>query len=662
MAEELFEIVARTVVEEEFRAQLLAGLAPALDGYDLTSEEKEALAKAASEPLDEFVPLQTIPRGRVPGADPYETAITQGGELSFEFGRSQGKGRVEKAHLVAALLRSLLQVVELEAGGRAVVPDGFRLREDASEAAPASLTRPGMSYQSLQSVRRRTPLIEMIARQLCSLLAAVELMREGQSLALEGFHLKDLADWSYPGDSPDAVLRYLTSSCRMSCRFCYQKGNPPALRQSKRRASKAEVLTRLRYFEEGRELFYQTVFDTDEMLTHPMALEALRRVRARSNALLALTSNGAPLDEAMVRELAALKPVTLAVSINCLEPSLRRGVLRDYDPQMRAVASLRLLAEYEIPFAATLVAWPGIPLEELAATARYADRNQAQMIRVNLPGYTKYFSRQSLFDHDAYWHEVARAVRRWRPGLKTPLLLSPSLYEDNAFGEDGNAVRLLGVVSNSPAQRAGLGWGDELLEINGLKVASRPYAKLLLKLAYRAERVRLKVGRGGKAFEVELPDPGGYPYHHYPGARFGLVIPDGLSPYYMRELAALVRRHRARRTLLLSSPLIHPLLDPHLRRLEGLLPEGAKVWVGVPPCTYMGGSVIMGDLLVVDDFVDYIRGWVAGEGARPDLVVIPSSPFHGDGWLRDLVGVPYLEIERRTGIPVALLSCQPMWM
>jgi hypothetical protein len=284
------------------------------------------------------------------------------------------------------------------------------------------------------------------------------------------------------------------------------------------------------------------------------------------------------------------------------------------------------------------------------------------MIRVNLPGYTRYFSKERLFDREAYWREVAQAVRGWRLGLKAPLFLSPSLYEDSAFGEDENAVRLLGAVPNSPAYMAGLGWGDELLKVNGLKVTSRPYAKMLLSLAYRAEGVRLKVKRGDEIFDVHLPAPGGYPYEHYPGARFGLVIADGLSPRYMRELAALVRKHRAKRTLLLTSPLIRPLLDPHLRRLQTLLPEGAQVSVGVPPCAYMGGNVIMGDLLVVDDFVDYIRGWVAKEGAGPDMVVIPSSPFHGDGWLRDLVGVPYMEVERRTGIPVELLPCQRMWM
>ena len=49
------------------------------------------------------------------------------------------------------------------------------------------------------------------------------------------------------------------------------------------------------------------------------------------------------------------------------------------------------------------------------------------------------------------------------------------------------------------------------------------------------------------------------------------------------------------------------------------------------------------------------------EGICPDLVVIPSSPFHLSGWGRDLTGRVYKEIERLTEIPVALVECDPIF-
>ena len=38
-----------------------------------------------------------------------------------------------------------------------------------------------------------------------------------------------------------------------------------------------------------------------------------------------------------------------------------------------------------------------------------------------------------------------------------------------------------------------------------------------------------------------------------------------------------------------------------------------------------------------------------------------SSPFVLGGWRRDLMGRVYLDIERATGIPVALLECDTVY-
>ena len=69
----------------------------------------------------------------------------------------------------------------------------------------------------------------------------------------------------------------------------------------------------------------------------------------------------------------------------------------------------------------------------------------------------------------------------------------------------------------------------------------------------------------------------------------------------------------------------------------------------------------MGDLLVVSDFVDAVEEFLTEEKFRPDLVVIPSSPFSLSGWGRDLTGHVYREIERRTGIPTTLAECVPIF-
>ena len=91
-----------------------------------------------------------------------------------------------------------------------------------------------------------------------------------------------------------------------------------------------------------------------------------------------------------------------------------------------------------------------------------------------------------------------------------------------------------------------------------------------------------------------------------------------------------------------------------------LWPREVELHLAVPENGYFGGNVVMGDLQTVDDMAACVRAWAAEDG-RPDLVLVPSSPFAAGGWGRDVRGMPWQEIERRTGVRVALVPCEPMW-
>jgi len=83
--------------------------------------------------------------------------------------------------------------------------------------------------------------------------------------------------------------------------------------------------------------------------------------------------------------------------------------------------------------------------------------------------------------------------------------------------------------------------------------------------------------------------------------------------------------------------------------------------VEVPVNDYFGGNILMGDLLVVEDFIRHIKKHISTNRANPDVVIIPSSPFSLGDWGRDLTGRVYLDIERCVGIPVELLECEPIY-
>ena len=658
MSAGLLAALAETMRHSDAGERLSAEAGRLADVYGLNSDEEQALRRCQERPLDELLPPTGVPRGRVPGPQPFGAAWECGFSVESRPPKptSQPFDRDEALRLAARSLQALLRVATLECGGEPVNPDGVRWRTGRAPATPF------VGGESLQSVRRPTPLIEHIARSLGTLLADFELLRDGEPLSVDGFRLRDVHDWCYPAGSPEGLLRYVVGPCRMACTFCYQRGNPPELRRVKRHATPAELELRLGLGEQGSELFHQTVFDSDEMLTHPRALEVLRRVRARSpEAPLNITTNGCTLDEGMVRELAALRPLVLMVSLNAVDGAVRREVLRDPAPE-RAVRALPVLREAGIPFVVSMVAWPTVPFSELEATVCYAEANGAQMVRVNLPGHTRCFPGAPPYDREGHWRAVAERVRSLRAKLRLPLFLSPGLYEENTFAEEKNTPRVTGVVPASPAAEGGVRAGDVLLAVNGVAVESRPAAKLVLLLAFRSPECRLLLGRDAHRFGVSLQHPSGerYPYLHVAAARFGVVLPDGLSPAYLSVAAQAARRAGARRVLLLTSLLVRPSLEAMLASRPQLWPRDIELNLAVPEDGYFGGNVVMGDLQTVDDMAACVRAWGVEHG-RPDLVLAPSSPFAADGWGRDVRGVPWQEIERRTGVRAALVPCEPMW-
>jgi hypothetical protein len=151
----------------------------------------------------------------------------------------------------------------------------------------------------------------------------------------------------------------------------------------------------------------------------------------------------------------------------------------------------------------------------------------------------------------------------------------------------------------------------------------------------------------------------GYPYALETDHHLGMIfMGTGFRPSLLEDLKTLVTNHHARNVLLLSSSLVKPVFLQLLR--ESSLFGGIQIRVEVPENHYFGGNICMGDLLVVQDFIEAIREYFR-KNPPPDLVVIPSSPFSLGQWRRDLEGRVFSEIERSVGLPVALLDCEPIY-
>ena len=561
--------------------------------------------------------------------------------------------------LVQDMLRALLRIVHFEVDGEPVRIDGFRLRKNIKEIqAPAPPpVSDKIEFQDMSGFRRLEPRLEMICKQISYLSKTVDFLNRGEVVPVNSFSLRQLEDWLVPsGGNPAHILDHLAWSCKIQCRYCYLKGNPPAFVTRPTRTSFAELRLRLQYFDRGKALFPRYISQNDETLTHPLAFEILSELRKKTTRCLEISTNGKTLTEESIKRLKELKPVYLNISLTSADPHYRKTVARDRDAKT-AIESLPLLRKYGINYFASVVAWPLLPLKDIEKTIRYIDRNEATHIGIYYPGYSRYFpDPEKTACTREHWHEVIHLVRRLRLEVDTPIVLDIQQYEEILLSSRRNEARLLGVIKNSPAHRAGLQWNDLVVEAAGNKIFFRNQLNKLLSLLClnRENEVGIKVERQGKILTFILKArEDDYPYRadHFP---FGIIMYNLLDVSHLKGLKHVIQTHRAERVLFLTSFLMQSAVEDLLNKWQ-IMDSGVEIAFAVPPNKFLGGNIFVGDLLVVQDYIDFVEAWMKDHG-NVDLVIVPSTPF--TAWGRDLTGRSYLDIERFVGVKVRLLPCE----
>jgi len=574
-------------------------------------------------------------------------------------------------------LKNILDIIVPCVDGKEVKIDGFKLLSDRNTvyglnnglgkkdggSVPCRNTKNAALYE---------PRIDFIRRQLESLLSVVELEKSGELVKVEGFRLKNLADWVGSSQcDPVEVFEHAATRCNCNCVFCYNKGTPPslALVNSKRKAEEEllELKTRVKYFSPKAYLsLFPSIGSSCEVLAHPHIVEILSLLREKTGKPFRIVTNGASLTPDLISELSQLKPLYLDLSLNSATPSRRRFLMQDRAPEI-AIGALPLLCRENIPYAVGVVPWPlgsfAEMLDDLGRTVGYADEHGAHLIQVSLPGYTRYFASEKVFDRDHLWGAVVGRVRELRGKYRSPIVAMPSMFEENIYERRKNLPGVTGVVKNSPAFFAGIENGDLILQINGINIRNRPQAREVLSVIHQSDAgmASITVQRSGRKVETTLDlAKYFYPYARETSTHLGIIfMGTGLRVGYLERLKEIIQDRRAKKVLFLSSALVKPTLEQCLAGAN-FFGDG-EIKVVVPENRFFGGNIFMGDLLVVQDFIDCIEEYVAKKRSRPDLVVIPSSPFNLSQWGRDLTGRVYLDIERSTGIPVELLECATIY-
>ncbi len=503
------------------------------------------------------------------------------------------------------------------------------------------------------------PRLNLIHNELQALLQLVDVECDGRPVQVTGMRLKRLDRWRDQPviDALDAVGA-ISGACNCQCIFCFERGHPFA--QDDSVLSLQEAVTRLRYYDEsdGKTLFSPArVFK--EPFVNPEALAILRLARQRSpEKVFWLTSNGALLDEETVARLAELMPVMVKLSLNSADPQQRIQLMGSGSRPAEALHVPERLMRHGIPYVGSLVAWPGLLQDDLAATLRYLDEFKPYALRVRLPLYHAYLYPEPPFGPDL-WDEVIAFCRQVAPTLASPLYVEPSPYWITPIVPEVD-----GVIRNSPAARAGVCTGDRLLSIAGQAVSSRGQAVGLL-ASHREQDgapLELIVHRPGepdtRRLQLHLGD-GCYPYHpkiHSPGERYGVLLLEDLNISHLERVRELMQAHNSRRAMLFVPPILAPLvqiLAENLPDWQAFLADRTLV-VETLESTLVGGNFTLMDGRLIEDFIAQIERSHNRAGMLPDLILIPNA--FGNPWGIDHLQRSYKEIERRYGIPVELIE------
>ena len=595
--------------------------------------------------------------------------------------------REEIGILIKHELETLLKFISLENGSGVAEVDAFSFRfgsghfplaENDADPCGSTVSVPaGAKWESLASYQDMEPRLPMIGRFLRQLLRLGQFEYEGRPVPVMGFRLKNLACWAkYPCLSlfDNFSFECITSSCSCHCEFCFLDGLGPR-RRERRQLTMREARTRAKYFsaEKKAGLPVPATFPGEPLL-HPQFLDFLRMARESDpTGCFFFTTNGDFLTPETVEQLAELKPMVPCISLNSADLATRTKVMRSKRSQT-AIEAIPLLREKGIPYLGSIVASPSFGLDDIAATARFYDRHSALVIRLLLPGYTRFQPPAAWFDTDHWWGEIVRLGRSLRAELTTPILMQPNFYWDHDI-----AARIDGVYRNSPAERAGLRLGDLILEVDGKPI----FAKAEIVDAFKkkeeprpASRI-VKYRRGEEEFTAGLANDLGIDDDYYPykprgyklgvGAHdapcLGMHVAQGFRLEYLRFLKKCVEKHPGTGKLLIFTT---PLVKSHLAQALDLVEdmpecrlENVEARITVAPQRYWGGNIMVGDINVSQDYIEHLQS-LQECGYRPDLVIIPRSFVNP--WGFDVAGKSYTDIERHTGIPVELLGVeQIMW-
>ncbi len=503
------------------------------------------------------------------------------------------------------------------------------------------------------------PRIAAIKNEVERLLSLVQFERQGHPIGIDGFRLRDLANWKidYARNAFDA-LGSLSGSCNAKCVFCYEECIP--FTRDRSILSVEETDTRLRYFSpETHKCLFPSARPYMETFLNKEAINIFKKARSiNPQALLIITTNGSCLTDGIIDQLSSIKPVLIKLSVNSTNPEVRQSLTglknKSHDPRM----VMSLIRKAKIPFIGSVVAWPERELNELEQTIKDISNYEPYGIRVRLPLVHKYTPSIPKGDMDGFWHDIYDFVLSIRGQFETPVWVEPLQFRR------AQVMPIIdGIILNSPAMLAGIRPGDEIVAINEKVLCSRSEIRQFFSSGAldSMKHVNVKIKRKGKSLNFHLKSSNletTYPYDpylHHPGERLGMLSLPDFSLSYINNILRLTLKHGAKKVLLFCSPLTAGTVESLIEQIPSYnnFFKEITLWIYVLEKTWMEGNTYLMESRFVDDYESAFLKICGEVRNRPDLILIPD--VFGSSWGIDFNARSIFEFQHRSGIPIELI-------
>lgn len=426
--------------------------------------------------------------------------------------------------------------------------------------------------------------------------------------------------------SRDNIL-VLTTNCSTACIFCSHHQNPADLHAYYVEELNRDEIDTLIEFLDGRGKITigesATRICEGEPFLREDLIDILGSIRLKyPKVQIQITTSGIHLDRDILSELSRIGNIELNLSLNSSSPKGRKKLYRGKE-HMSAVDAVKLIRAYNIGFSGSIVAMPHlVGWEDIRETILFLNDNGASVIRLFMPGYTRY-TKGSLPPEDIR-ESLLEFSYEMGGRLGIPLIVEPSGIKDI------NAV-VQGVLPDSPACRAGIARGDRIIKLNGKVPVSRVDAYYM---AQKAGNPELEVCRNGKTEKVIIVK--------HAAAQSGMVFNYDIHPDTILDIEKSIQRNSGKSCLVLTSELAYEILKASVQQSYDVETEAVKNLC-------FGGNIMCAGLLTIGD----IEAHMAARQKPVEVLLLPEIMFDTSG--RDLLGRHFKELEESLGIKVEVV-------